>query len=165
MVSKPDVYSLSTLLTEARIDKLTNRGGARPLFVRDTRLTGFGLKVTPTDAKSFFVEARRPRRYGGGVSRVTLGRYPFKPLQEARGKAFRLQVLLRVSGTSRTYQGNAQLVPRFVRHVHVDGGSCSIFLRNNSWNMQLDGNSHFRTVFMESTDRISLSVSQCVVYV
>ena len=87
MVSKTNVYSLSTSITEARIDRLTNLGGVRPLFVRDTRLLGFGIKVTPQDVKSFFVEARRPSRNGGGTVRVSLGRYPLIPLSEARKTA------------------------------------------------------------------------------
>lgn len=87
MVSTPNVYSLSTSLTDARIDRLSNKGGLRPLFVRDTRLAGFGIKVIPQDVKSYFVEARLPREKGGGTTRITLGRYPFIPLSEARKTA------------------------------------------------------------------------------
>ena len=69
MVSKPCVYSASTLLTEARIDKLSSKGGARPLFVRGTRLTGFGLKVTPADAKwSAAGAGRRPIVENGALA-------------------------------------------------------------------------------------------------
>ena len=87
MSTAPNVYSLSTFLTEAKIEKLSNKGSVRPLFVRDTRLRGFGLKITPGDLKSFFVEARRPISQGGTVIRITLGRYPLKTLQKAREEA------------------------------------------------------------------------------
>lgn len=87
MVSKPQVYSLSTSLTEGRIERLTNRGGLKPLFVRDNRLIGFGLKVTPQNVKSYFVEVRLPLVKGGGTKRLTLGRHPLIPLLEARKTA------------------------------------------------------------------------------
>jgi len=88
----PDAHPSKILLavyflTAARIAKLSNLGGIRPLFVRDTRLTGFGLKVTPGDVKSFFVEARRPHHRCGGTFRVAIGRYPLETLQKAREEA------------------------------------------------------------------------------
>lgn len=97
MESKRSVYSLSTLLTEAKIDKLTNVGGLRPLFVRDTRLPGFGLKVSSHDTKSFFVEARRSPAHGGTTQRYTLGRYPFLTVSEARKSALEALKTLRYS--------------------------------------------------------------------
>jgi len=97
MKSKQAVYSLSTILTDARIDKLSNLGGIRPLFVRDTRLPGFGLKVSSQDTKSFFVEARRSRAQGGASQRFTLGQYPFLTIPEARKKALEALKALRYS--------------------------------------------------------------------
>jgi integrase len=56
---------------------------ATPGFLRDDKLVGFGVRVTPNGAKSFIVEARvngRMRRYAiGPASRFTV--------DEARGKA------------------------------------------------------------------------------
>ena len=87
MISQTNVYSLSISLTDSRIERLTNRNGLRPLFVRDTRLVGFGVKVSPQDIKSFFVETRLPASKGGRTTRVSLGRYPVLPLSEARRTA------------------------------------------------------------------------------
>src|SRR4030095_9837219 len=87
MDSKRSVYSLSTLLTESKIVKLNNQGGVHPLFVRDTALPGFGLKVSCHDSKSFFIEARRASAQGGATQRITLGKYPVLALLEARNKA------------------------------------------------------------------------------
>src|SRR5947209_4883150 len=111
MVSKRVVYSLSTPLTDARIEKLSNQGGIRPLFVRDTRLIGFGLKVSPNEVKSFFVEARRPLRSGGGVRRVTLGRYPLKTLKEAREEALEALKGIKYGNVTASATGATKAVP------------------------------------------------------
>ena len=74
MSTKQNVYSLSTFLTRTRVEKLSNREGARPLFVRDSKLIGFGLKVTPKDAKTFFVEARSATATGKESRRFVLER-------------------------------------------------------------------------------------------
>lgn len=54
---------------------------------RDTKLTGFGVRITPATI-SFIVEAKNKL---GRVKRKTLGRYPFLTLSEARIRA--LEVL------------------------------------------------------------------------
>ena len=54
---------------------------------RDTKLTGFGVRITPTTI-SFIVEAKSKL---GKAKRKTLGRYPFLTLSEARIRA--LEVL------------------------------------------------------------------------
>jgi hypothetical protein len=44
------VYALSTF----RIERATN-AGPKDLFLRDTKLTGFGVRVSPRNTKSFFL--------------------------------------------------------------------------------------------------------------
>ena len=64
----------------------------KDLFVRDTGLAGFGLKVTPTGTVSYIYENRIK---GAKSKRTTLGRYPSLPFNEAKDKA---------SGTSKLYR-------------------------------------------------------------
>jgi integrase len=70
--------------------KLTKRQvDAAPLpqtgqvFIRDTELKGFALRVTSSGAKSFIIE----KRIGGKVRRITLGRYPALTAEQARIEA------------------------------------------------------------------------------
>ena len=48
---------LHTQLTEAKIERLNNNGNSSDVFVRDTSIQGFGLRISRTNVKSFFVEA------------------------------------------------------------------------------------------------------------
>lgn len=50
---------------------------------RDALLPGFGIRVTPKGAKTFFVNYR----YDGKQKRLSLGRYPATSLGDARDKA------------------------------------------------------------------------------
>ncbi len=52
-------------------------------FFRDDELTGFGLRVSSSGSKAFFVE----KRVHGKVRRVTLGQYPLMTCEQARIKA------------------------------------------------------------------------------
>ncbi len=54
-------------------------------WMRDTSTLGFGLKVSPSGRKSFFVERRMTNN--GSAKRRTLGTYPQFGLEEARVKA------------------------------------------------------------------------------
>lgn len=55
------------------------------IFIRDTDLKGFALRVTCNGAKSFIVE----KRVNGRVRRMTLARYPELTAEEARVEAFK----------------------------------------------------------------------------
>jgi Arm DNA-binding domain len=57
--------------------------GPKRLDVWDTVLQGFGVRVSPTGRKSWFVIIR----VGGRQKRVTIGTYPAVSLAEARGEA------------------------------------------------------------------------------
>lgn len=56
------------------------------ILYRDSKLIGFGLRVTPRSSKSYFVEAR----VNGKTRRVTMGRAEFFSIEEARDEAVRL---------------------------------------------------------------------------
>lgn len=56
----------------------------RDQFIRDSKLQGFGVKVTPSGRISFFAEARVR---GGPTRRKTLGQHPATPLSDARERA------------------------------------------------------------------------------
>ena len=49
----------------------------------DGKIPGFGIRVSPKNAKSFFLTYRVGRK----VCRLTFGRYPHLTLAEARKKA------------------------------------------------------------------------------
>jgi integrase len=69
-------------LTKTTVDGITppDKGQA---FYRDDKLKGFGLRVTPTGAKSFVVETR----VKGRTRRETLGRYGPLTVEQARREA------------------------------------------------------------------------------
>lgn len=54
---------------------------AKDHFLRDDKLHGFGVKVTPKGKVSFFAEGRVK---GGRTRRITLGSHPALPVSEAR---------------------------------------------------------------------------------
>ncbi len=74
------VYALSTF----RIERARNPG-PKDLFLRDPQLTGFGVRISPRNTKSFFVEGRQ--KDTGKVRRVVLGQYPLLSLKSARKRA------------------------------------------------------------------------------
>jgi len=70
-------------LTKTVVDKApipTNKG---QLFLRDSALQGFGLRVTRTGTKAFIVE----KRINGKVRRMTLGKYGQLTVEQARREA------------------------------------------------------------------------------
>ena len=75
------VYWLST---SQALDRFLNTGTS-DLFIRDPHLRGFGVRITPRNTKSFFVEARQGST--GRVRRTVLGQYPFLSLKDARKRA------------------------------------------------------------------------------
>ena len=54
------------------------------LFLRDTELRGFGVRITPKGSITFFAEGRLRRSRN---KRISLGRYPVVSLENAREKA------------------------------------------------------------------------------
>jgi integrase len=68
-------------LTKTAVESLPN-SEARVAFYRDTRLPGFGLRISGA-TKAFFVE----KRVNGRTVRVTLGRYPHLTPDLARNRA------------------------------------------------------------------------------
>ena len=68
---------MRTTITEALVR------GAKPGFIRDDRVIGFGLRTTPSGFKSFVVEAR----VSGRVRRFTLSPADRATVAEARAQA------------------------------------------------------------------------------
>jgi integrase len=95
-VSQPSV--VHTQLSESKLAKFGNSTD-RDRFIRDTDLRGFGVRVSPRNVKSYFVEATV---HGKFVRRV-IGQHPLKPLSEARRTALEALRELRYGvGTSET---------------------------------------------------------------
>jgi integrase len=87
---------IHTQLSEPKLAKFTNVTRT-DRFIRDTDLRGFGVRVSPKNVKSYFVEATV---HGKFVRRV-IGQYPLKPLSEARRTALEaLRELRYGSGTT-----------------------------------------------------------------
>jgi hypothetical protein len=68
---------MRTTITEALVKS------AKPGFIRDDRVIGFGLRTTPSGFKSFVVEAR----VSGRVRRFTLSPADRSTVAEARAQA------------------------------------------------------------------------------
>lgn len=82
-------------LSESFLKRVKATG--KPVLYRDSTTRGFGAKVTANGAISFFVEGRQ-RQVDGGIGknkRLTLGRYPHLPLEEARKRAMEALTMLR----------------------------------------------------------------------
>ena len=60
----------------------------RDQFIRDTKVSGFALKVTPIGARSFTLDYRNAR---GKTRRITIGKYPTWTPDDARKEAKRLK--------------------------------------------------------------------------
>lgn len=76
------------LITKSKIDKLTFPQDRTTNQVRyyDEKLKGFGIRVTPKGAKSFFVE----KKINNKLRRKTLGSYPALTVEIARNEAQKL---------------------------------------------------------------------------
>lgn len=72
-----------TRLTDSKVDRIANTVGRKDLFVRDSDLKGFGLRVSPANVKSYFVEATVQGRF----TRKVVGQHPFITATEARKRA------------------------------------------------------------------------------
>jgi len=70
-------------LTKTLVDK--TRPGEAAIFVWDTHISGFGLRVMPSGVKSFIYQYRTPE---GRTRRMTIGKYsPVLTVDQARAKA------------------------------------------------------------------------------
>lgn len=69
-------------LTKRTVDHCTAPQSGQ-LFLRDTELKGFALRVTAGGAKSFIIE----RRINGRTRRITLARFPVLTVEQARIEA------------------------------------------------------------------------------
>ena len=76
---------MSKKLTERSVQAA--KAETRPTYHFDSELTGFGLKVTPTGAKTFFYQWRDGPGRSSRVKRVTIGRYGKVTVHLAREQA------------------------------------------------------------------------------
>ena len=72
-------------LTKRHVDALPAPSTGQ-VFVRDTEMKGFALRITASGAKSFVVE----KRINGKSRRITLGPYPALTVEQARSEAQKL---------------------------------------------------------------------------
>ena len=86
---------MSTSSKGVSIDKAAVKSlkpGLRDRYLWDTRVPGFGCKVTPAGAKVFFFQYRFPRGRAGRVRRVTIGTFgDALSASEARSQATTLR--------------------------------------------------------------------------
>jgi integrase len=69
---------MATSSKRVHIDKTTVEGikpGLRDRYLWDTKIPGFGCKVTPPGAKVFIFQYRFPRNRAGRVRRITIGTF------------------------------------------------------------------------------------------
>jgi integrase len=89
---------MKTKLTKRYIDSNTDSQGKwspppdEDLFIRDTGLAGFGIKITPSGTVSYIYENNIK---GRGSKRTTLGRYPSLPFTDAKNEALDTSKLYR----------------------------------------------------------------------
>ena len=111
------------LFTDMMVRKLVPIGRDR-FEVWDGRVPGFGLRVAPTGTKTFILVYR----HRGRTRRLTLGRYPFLSLADARDKAvMALQAVTRgedpaldaAATDGVTFQFDAVLDQFVTRHCRV----------------------------------------------
>jgi hypothetical protein len=84
-------------ITKRSVDAL--RAGARPVFLWDTDVTGFGCKATPASKKVFiFQYRRRGQDSKTAPKRITLGKYGEKTPDRARSMAANLRLEVKAGG-------------------------------------------------------------------
>ena len=74
---------MHTKITKRVLESTVNET-SKDVFLRDSILKGFGVRVTPTGGVCFFAEGRIRR---GRNKRIALGRYPILDIEEARERA------------------------------------------------------------------------------
>jgi integrase len=74
---------MHTKITKRVLESTVNES-SNDVFLRDSILKGFGVRITPTGGICFFAEGRIRK---GRNKRIALGRYPVLDINEAREKA------------------------------------------------------------------------------
>ena len=99
------------MLTSAIVSKATPQPA--PYVIWDTRLTGFGLRVSPGGTKSFLVQYRTGEgRRTDANRKVTLGRFPILSPATARKQALALLGAARIGDDSSRGCARAGAFPR-----------------------------------------------------
>jgi len=80
-----DLKDMRIEITDAFVENVASPSGQQIIY-RDSRLVGFGLRVTPLGSKSYIVE----RRVNGPNRRLTIGRADLFSVEEARQEALQL---------------------------------------------------------------------------
>lgn len=92
------------------------------LFLRDTELRGFGARLSPKGAITFFAEGRIKR---GRNKRVSLGRYPVLTVEAARERA--REALYKLSaGTNPVSEAKAKAEAERTAHALERAGSVTL---------------------------------------
>ena len=105
------VSKYKRVLTSSTISEATPQ--AKPYVIWDTRLTGFGLRVSPGGTKSFFIQYRTGEgRRTDANRKVTLGRFPMLPPAAARKQALALLGAARVGCDPSRERARARTLPR-----------------------------------------------------
>src|SRR4029077_5210290 len=81
-----------TRLSKRSVEAITP--GARDVFLWDSEVRGFGVKVTPKGARIYVLQYSRRNR----DRRVTIGRHGDLTAEEARTKAIRLRGIIADGG-------------------------------------------------------------------
>jgi integrase len=83
--------------------------GPKDYFLWDTRLAGFGLKITPTGLKVYIFQYRTKRPGGAtATTRITIGRHGALTAEQARDKARELALAVATGGDPRQDQMDKQ---------------------------------------------------------
>jgi integrase len=108
-------------LTQNAISRLHN-DTIKDVFLRDTDLQGFGVKITPKNKIVFFAEGRIKQ---GKSKRVTLGNYPQLNLSEAKDRARKALTQLR-DGIDPIAQEKLERAGQLARQAKDDALSVSL---------------------------------------
>ena len=92
-------------LTAGRVDAFTCPAGKSQAFLWDTIAPALALRVTPTGRKTYVFESR----LSGASLRVNIGTATDWPIEEARGEAQRLKVLVDSGTDPRELERQQQL--------------------------------------------------------
>ena len=78
---------MSRKLTEAAVSRARVPANQRQVFLWDTTVTGFGLRILPGGSKVFWYQYRTPGGRSGKTRSVRIGSYPSISLADARKRA------------------------------------------------------------------------------
>lgn len=101
-------------LTKSAIDRLTAPAGA-PAFYRDDEIRGFGIKVFPSGAKTFFLE----KKISGRSRRMSLGRFGEITVDQARKEAIKLAGHIVTGGDPVAEKAQRKMEAKTLREVFI----------------------------------------------